>query len=238
MRVPAITNHWPRQLEVFRQTGTAKFAPARALRCCILLISFVLTLRSLAQQVQPDLRSTSSSSSSPSELTGEDNKEKSEKSDNQKDEPSRRGSLVGAPIPTSSAAIGTGVTLMGGYIFSINKDDKLSPPSVIGGTGILTNNGTRAWAIGTELYFNQDHYHVLTGFAHADLNYDFYGTGTASGSAGVKLGLNQTGNVFFGEALRRVFWRMFVGPRLWFGTSTIVPQHLGESRPDLPPLGV
>lgn len=204
----------------------------------MLLLSLALTSRSLAQQLQPNLHSTTNSSSSSTELTSVDSKEQSENSDNQKDEPSRRGSFIGAPIPTSSPAIGTGVTLMGGYIFSINKDDRLSPPSVIGGAGVLTNNGTRAWAIGTELYFKQDRYHVLTGFAHADLNYEFYGTGTASGTEGVKFGLNQTGNVFFGEALRRVFWRMFVGPRLWFGTSTIAPQHLGETRPDLPPLGV
>src|SRR3954469_18626066 len=140
MRVFAKMNHPPSQLEVFRLSGTMNCVPARALRYCILLVSLVLTSRSLAQQVQPDLRSTTNSSSSASELATVDDKEQSEKSDDQKEEPSRRGSFIGAPIPTSSAAIGTGVTLMGGYIFSINKDDKLSPPSVIGGVGLLTNN--------------------------------------------------------------------------------------------------
>jgi outer membrane protein assembly factor BamA len=127
---------------------------------------------------------------------------------------------------------------MGGYIFPISNTDKLSPPSIIGGAGLLTDNGTRAWAVGTELYFNEDRYHVLAGYARGDLNYDFYGTGTDAGNAGLKFGLNQTGSVFFGEALRRVFWRFFIGPRIWFGGSKISPQHLQENHPDLPPLNV
>jgi len=150
----------------------------------------------------------------------------------------RDGSFVGAPIPNSSPAIGTGVTLIAGYIFPLNKSDKVSPPSVLGGAGLITDNGTRAWVIGTELYFKQDRYRVLTGYAHGNLNYNFYGTGTIAGNAGVKFGLTQTANVFFGEASRRMFWRTFVGPRLWFGTSTLTAQQMGEQRPDVPPLGL
>lgn len=44
--------------------------------------------------------------------------------------------------------------------------------------------------------------------------------------------------MFFGEALRRTFWGVFVGTRIWFGTTRIVPQHLGEKHPELPPIGV
>lgn len=149
-----------------------------------------------------------------------------------------RGAIVVVPIPTSSPAIGNGATILGGYIFPLRKTDKISPPSIIGGTWVGTDNGTRAWAVGTELYFNQDRYHAISGVAHGDLNYDFYGTGTVNGDAGRKFGLNQTGNVFFGEILRRTFWEIFVGPRLWIGKSRLEPQHLGETFPDLPPLGV
>lgn len=89
-----------------------------------------------------------------------------------------------------------------------------------------------------ELYFGQDRYHVISGVAHGDLNYDFYGLGTANGDAGLKFALNQKGDIFFGEALRRTFWQVFIGPRMWFGTSRIEPRHFGEKHPDLPPLGV
>ena len=154
------------------------------------------------------------------------------------DEEGRRGAFVAAPIPTSSAAIGSGVTLMAGYIFPINKEDKISPPSVLGGVGLITNNGTSAWAAGTELYFKENRYKVLTGYAHGDLDYDFYGTGTAAGNAGRSFGLNQVGDVYFGSALRRVFWQFFLGPRFWFGNSSLAPQHLHENLPNLPPLHV
>jgi hypothetical protein len=151
---------------------------------------------------------------------------------------SKRGSLVIAPIPISSPAIGAGVTVIGAYIFALRKSDKISPPSVIGAGWVGTDNGTRAFGVGSELYFNQDRYHVLSGVAHADVNYDFYGTGTEAGDAGHKFGLNQTGNLVIGEALRRTFWGIFIGPRLWFGTNRLEPQHLGETNPELPPTGV
>jgi len=151
---------------------------------------------------------------------------------------SRRGSFVIAPIPISSPAIGGGATVIGGYIFPLRKSDKISPPSLVGGAWVGTNNGTRAWGAATELYFHQDRYHAIGGVAHGDLKYEFYGTGTAAGDAGLKFGLDQTGDIVFGEVLRRTFWQLFVGPRLWFGTSRIDPQNFGTRFPGLPPLGI
>ena len=150
----------------------------------------------------------------------------------------RRGVLVGIPIPISSPAVGSGVNVMAGYIFPFRKSDTVSPPSIVGVTWAGTDNGTRAWAAGTELYFNQDRYHVLSGIAHVDVNYYFYGTGTIAGDTGRKFKLNQTGNVFIGEASRKLFWEMFVGPRVWFATTALAPQHPGETFPDLPPFSV
>jgi hypothetical protein len=155
-----------------------------------------------------------------------------------KAESSKRGSFVAAPIPISNPAIGSGATVIGAYIFPLRKSDTVSPPSLVGGAWVGTNNGTRAWVAATEMYFNQDHYHVVTGVAHGDLYYDFYGTGTAAGDAGLKFGLNQTGDIFFAEVMRRTFWQVFIGPRMWFGTSKIDPQKLGTNNPDLPPLGM
>ncbi len=145
---------------------------------------------------------------------------------------------MAAPIPTSSAALGAGVTIVGGYVFSLNNEDDVSPPSVLGGAALITDNGTRAFALGSELYFKRDTYHVLAGIARGDLNYDFYGTGNAAGNAGVRFGLNQTGTAFFGEIMRRIGWRVFVGPRVWLGTSSLAPQNMGQTHPDLPPLNV
>jgi len=148
------------------------------------------------------------------------------------------GSIIVAPIPISSPAIGNGVTLVGGYIFPFRKSDTVSKPSLVGGAWVATDNGSRAWVAATELFFNQNRYHVVSGFAHGDLNYSFYGTGTSNGNAGVKFALNQTGDVFSGEVLRRTFWQVFIGPRMWFGKSKLKAQELGTTRPDLPPLDV
>lgn len=149
---------------------------------------------------------------------------------------SRRGALMGLPVPISSPAVGAGVTLMGAYIFPLRKSDTVSPPSMIGGAWAGTDNGTRVWGAGAELYFNQDRYHVRSGFGHGDLNYWFYGTGTAAGNAGVKFGLKQTGDAFVGEVSRKFFWDLFIGPRLWLATTTLAPQKAGERFPGLPPL--
>jgi len=149
-----------------------------------------------------------------------------------------RGAFVGAPIPVSSPAIGSGVALLGGYIFPLRKKDTISPPSVLGVGGLITNNGSHGFVVGAELYFKENRYHVLSGYARADLNYSFYGTGNAAGDAGVKFGLDQTLNAFFAEGTRRVFWHFFVGPRLLLATSTLAPQHFGEQHPGLPPFDV
>jgi len=192
-----------------------------------------------AQQPQPQIPSTTQSSSSQTDVKIEPQGAQPGLDPNKAEAAqSRHGSFVGAPIPNSSPAIGSGVTLLSGYIFPINKGDNVSPPSVVGGAGLITDNGTRAWVIGTELYFKQDRYHVLTGYAHGGLNYDFYGTGTIAGNAGLKFGIKQDASVFFAEALRRMFWRIFIGPRIWFGSSTLASQQSGANHPELPPLDV
>ena len=65
----------------------------------------------------------------------------------------KRGSIVVAPIPISSPAIGSGVLLAGGYIFPFRKSDKVSQPSTIGAAGLITDNGSRGWGLGGEFYF-------------------------------------------------------------------------------------
>jgi len=76
--------------------------------------------------------------------------------DNSKKE--KRGSLVIAPIPISSPAFGSGLILIGGYVFKLDKDDQASPPSWLGGAGVFTNNGSRGLALGGRLYFSENKY--------------------------------------------------------------------------------
>jgi len=147
----------------------------------------------------------------------------------------RRGSLVVAPLPISSPALGTGLVPVLGYIFPLRKNDKTSPPSVVGAAGLVTNNGTRGFAAYGDLFLRGDTYRITSLYLHGNLNYDLYGVGFAAGSAGRKLPLEQTGQVFRSEVLRRVGWKFFLGARFWTGSSVIVSRLSKSTTSAVPP---
>jgi hypothetical protein len=80
-----------------------------------------------------------------------------------------------------------------GYISSLSTRDKISPPSVVGAAGLVTNNGSRGFAVGGQPSLKGNTYQITAGFAHGNANYDIYGTGIA---ANLKLSLKQTGEAF------------------------------------------
>jgi hypothetical protein len=94
---------------------------------------------------------------------------------------SSRGSFVVAPIPISNPALGSGLVPVVGYIFPISKKDKVSPPSVVGGAALFTDNGSRAAAFAGQLYFAHNTYKTTAVYARGNLNYDLYGSGTSEG---------------------------------------------------------
>jgi outer membrane protein assembly factor BamA len=111
-----------------------------------------------------------------------------------------------------------------------------SPPSVVAAAGLATDNGSRAFAVGTDLFLKHNLYEIRAGFVRGNLNYDIYSAGVFET---LKLPLKQTGNVFLGEVLRRIGWRIFVGPRFITGQSfiTILPNE-AENFPIPPDLGL
>ena len=119
----------------------------------------------------------------------------------------KRGSFVIAPIPISNPALGSGIVPVVAFIFPITKSDKISPPSVVGTGGLITDNGSRAFALAAQLYFKQNTYKSTAIYARGNLNYDLYGTGV---DEGLKLPLIQTGSVFHAEFLRRIVWKFFL----------------------------
>ncbi|MGA7555853.1 MAG: BamA/TamA family outer membrane protein [Candidatus Acidiferrales bacterium] len=143
-----------------------------------------------------------------------------------------RGAFVVAPLPISSPAIGSGIVPVLGYIFPFSTKDKVSPPSTVGVAGLITNNGSRGFVVGAQLFFKENTYQITTGFARGNVNYDIYGSGDAEG---LKLPLNQTGEAFMLEALRRVGWKFFVGPRFITGNSFIVVRPNDDMNIPIPP---
>ncbi len=131
------------------------------------------------------------------------------------------GSIVAAPLPIVSPAIGAGIIPAVGYIFPFGKDDKLSPPSTIGAAGLITNNGSSGFALGGQLFMKENKYEITSLYVHGNVNYNLYGVGTAAGDANLKVPLDQAGQLYFGEALRRIPWQFFIGPRFWTGDSVV-----------------
>jgi hypothetical protein len=136
-----------------------------------------------------------------------------------------RGAIVVAPLPISSPALGSGIVPIFGYIFPFSLKDKVSPPSLVGLAGLVTNNGSRGLVVGGQLYLKENTYRITTAFGRADLDYNIYGTGIA---ANLKLPLKQNGEGYFAEFLRRIGWKFFAGPRILTGHSflTIRPNRL------------
>src|SRR6266581_4895282 len=147
-----------------------------------------------------------------------------------------RGALVPAPLPISSPTVGIGMVPGVGYIFPFSRSDKVSPPSVIGVAGLVTNNGSRGIGVGADLYMKKNTYEITAMYAHGNVNYDVYGSGVL---AAVKLPLAQSGDLFRTEVLRRTWWKVFVGPRFWTGQSfTTLTLNESQVPPPLVGLGI
>src|ERR1700733_5090548 len=131
------------------------------------------------------------------------------------------GSIVAAPLPIVSPAIGAGIIPIVGYIFQFGKDDKISPPSTIGAAGLITNNGSSGFGLGGQLFMKENTYAITSLYVQGNVNYNLYGVGTAAGDSALKIPLDQTGHLYFGEALRRIPWQFFIGPRFWTGDSVV-----------------
>jgi hypothetical protein len=145
------------------------------------------------------------------------------------------GAIVIAPLPIVSPALGAGVIPVVGYITPIPAKDKALTPSVIGAGGLITNNGTRGFGLASDLYLKQARYELQTMYAHGNLNYNLYGVGFGNGNAGLKLPLEQSGQVLFLKLLRNVGWDTYVGARFINGSSFITLRLASGKLPPLPP---
>jgi hypothetical protein len=180
-----------------------------------------------------DTQSTSAISA-PDAKVDKEAKATDEEADKKKKK-SSRGSIVVAPLPLVSPAIGSGIIPIVGYIFPFSKNDTVSPPSTVGAAGLITNNGSRGFGLGTQLFLKQNTYEVTAAYVRGNLDYSLYGIGIAAGNADRKLPLEQNGQVFLGEVLRRIVWKIFVGPRFLDGNSFLTRKPSSGSTPPVPP---
>lgn len=125
----------------------------------------------------------------------------------------RRGEIVVAPFPISNPAIGSGLVVVGGYLFPLSRRDTASPDSMLGGGSFYTSNGSWLWGAGGKLYFKRDRFRLSGAYGHAQLHYDLYGIGNSAGNLGLSVPLNQGGTALLLETLIRVKGKLFLGPR-------------------------
>jgi hypothetical protein len=227
-----------------RQAGRKNPGPLCLLNALLFsgscLVSSALAIAHQDQPVEPPAAQSSAAPApqKPGDTTTEQTApSQPEAQPEKKKEGDKRGAIVAAPLPISSPALGSGIVPVLGYIFPFSRNDKVSPPSVVGGVGLFASGGSRLLALGGELYLKEDTYDITAGVGDGHLDYNFYGTGTTAGDAGRRLAIKQSGEIFFGEVLRRLKWKFFLGPRVWIGHSDITP-NLSKSdsdHPDLPP---
>jgi outer membrane protein assembly factor BamA len=85
----------------------------------------------------------------------------------------RNGSLVAVPIPTSDPTLGSGLTVVAGYLFTLDAGSK---PSGIGVAALRTSNGSEAYGLAANFAFNNNRWQIETLFADANINYDLFTT--------------------------------------------------------------
>jgi hypothetical protein len=128
----------------------------------------------------------------------------------------KKGEILIAPIPISNPTIGLGLALVGGYVYPMNKNDKVSPPSFTGGGGMYTDSKSWVVAVAQKAYLSEDRYRILGGIGIGEMNYDFYGVGTDSAKRGKSIPITQEAGGFLVEALRRIVWDSFAGLKYQF----------------------
>ena len=194
---------------------------------------------SVESQTPQDFAQQSSSSPSTEKAkekseTNEETKQEKKKEEKKK-KSDHAGSFVVAPIPIVSPALGAGIIPILGYITPIPAKDRALEPSVVGAGGLITNDGSRGFGIGADLYLDKANYELESVYAHGNLDYNLYGEGFANGNAGLKLPLEQTGQIFFIKLLRRIPWDFYVGGRFITGSSFITLKPTSEKIPPIPP---
>ncbi|HEY1923072.1 MAG TPA: BamA/TamA family outer membrane protein [Tepidisphaeraceae bacterium] len=125
----------------------------------------------------------------------------------------KSGDLLIVPLPSYRPVFGWGINMMGGYIFPLDKNDTVSPPSVIALVGMYTQNESWAAGLMTNLHIDEDKYRVKGGVFTGQINYDFYGVGTQAGEEGVSIPLHQHMNGALIEPLFQVVPGLYLGPR-------------------------
>jgi len=116
--------------------------------------------------------------------------------------------LVVAPVPGYSPQLGWNLKLLGGYFFD-PPEDADHAASVLGGFGMIAQNGSYAYGAGANLHLLNDKLRVQVAGLYVDVRYDYYSDVLPDRDLVVPI--RQDGPAFFVTGSWRVWKKLYVG---------------------------
>ena len=130
-----------------------------------------------------------------------------------------RGEWFAVPVPLRTPQLGWGIVGLTGYIFSLDRKNPRTPPSVIGvGGGYFENESWFGFG-GGRLFLKEDRWRIVAGGAAGRLNYDFFGVGTDPGDSGFLIPFQTEFAGLKAEVLRRAAPHLYLGMAWIYGRS-------------------
>jgi len=157
----------------------------------------------------------------------------------------KRGEFVVAPIPIINPTLGNGLAVAAGYLYRLNKNDNISPPSATGLAVMRTSNGSWGIAGGQLLHLKEDRFRLTFAAMYGSVNVKFYGIGQNTGNAGISIPITQKGYGFMVDGLARIRGRWYAGLRYSFMKTKVSINverddddtgNDGDERPEIPEL--
>jgi hypothetical protein len=111
----------------------------------------------------------------PAETKAEEKVRKKEEREKKEEQMLHGGAIVVSPIPIVSPTLGSGIVPVAGYIFPFEENKQSAEPSVIGAAGLITNNGSRGWGLGSDMYLKEARYEIKAAYARGNIDYNLYG---------------------------------------------------------------
>ena len=118
--------------------------------------------------------------------------------------------VVAIPVLHSSPLLGTGFGGVGAVLFRL---DSASHASSVGIGGVYSTRHSWLFAAASRAMFRSNRWTAAAGLELFDLNYDFFGVGVVAARADESVPVEQRGDAEVAEVLRRVYDRLYVGPR-------------------------
>jgi hypothetical protein len=118
--------------------------------------------------------------------------------------------VVVAPIPISNPTVGTGLAVVVMPFYHLGAQSPLSNTAFAAG---YTSSGSRGIGAAQSTRLRGDTLRLDGYLGYVDIRYRFFGTGSAAGSAGQSVPIEQQGYAFVPELLFRVAGRTFLGVR-------------------------